>query len=56
MSLMTVGLLTPSELNVSISGYFYNLFFVTIGNMIGGIFLVAVPYHLIARDKKNINL
>ena len=56
MSLMTVGLLTPSELNVSISGYFYNLFFVTIGNMIGGIFLVAIPYHLIARDKKNINL
>lgn len=51
MTLMTVGLLTPSELNVTVAGYAYNLLFVTIGNMIGGIFLVALPYHLIARDK-----
>lgn len=53
MTLMTVGLLTPSELNVTVAGYAYNLFFVTIGNMIGGIFLVAIPYYLIAKDKTN---
>ena len=51
MTLMTVGLLTPSELNVTVGGYAYNLLFVTLGNMIGGICFVAVPYHLIARDK-----
>ena len=45
MTLMTIALLNPMEQAVSIGGYFYNLLFVTLGNMIGGIVFVALPYY-----------
>ncbi len=38
---------------VSISGLCYNLLWVTIGNMIGGIFFVAFPYWIGSRTTKN---
>ncbi|PPS21412.1 formate/nitrite transporter family protein [Brachyspira murdochii] len=50
MTIMAVGLLTNSEPNLTIYGYFYNLLFVTIGNIIGGVFLIALPYHMIAKN------
>ena len=46
MTLLTVSLLRPAGEAVTAGGWFYNLLIVTIGNMIGGIFLVAVPYCL----------
>ncbi|HCP07700.1 MAG TPA: FdhC protein, partial [Synergistaceae bacterium] len=35
--------------NVSVGGYLHNLIPVTIGNMIGGVFFVAVFYFLVFR-------
>ncbi len=52
MTLLTVSLLAPFDAAVSISGYVYNLFFVTLGNMAGAIFFLAIPYGLIARKVK----
>lgn len=51
MTLLTIGLLSPMGAAVSISGYFYNLLVVTLGNMLGGILLVALPYQIIAKRK-----
>ncbi|MBQ8998636.1 MAG: formate/nitrite transporter family protein [Clostridium sp.] len=52
MTLLTIGLLSPGTAAVSIAGYAYNIGVVTLGNMIGGIFFVAVPYYLISRKNK----
>ncbi|MDO4262535.1 MAG: formate/nitrite transporter family protein [Eubacteriales bacterium] len=50
MSVMAVGLLDPSGVaGISLAGYVGNLLWVTLGNMIGGIFLVAWPYYMIQR-------
>ena len=50
MTTMAVGLLNPGTASVSIGGYLYNLLCVTAGNMVGGVLVVALPYHLIARE------
>ena len=52
MSMLTLGLLAPAEAAVSIGGYFYNILLVTVGNMIGGMLFVAVPYYMFQRNKK----
>ena len=46
MTLLTVALLNPAGQALTISGWFYNLLWVTLGNMFGGILLAAVPYTL----------
>lgn len=51
MTLLTVSLLNPAGAAVSISGYFYNLIVVTLGNMVGGIVFMALPYYAIGRKK-----
>lgn len=51
MSLMMIGLLNPAQYDISIGGYAYNLAVVTIGNMVGGILFLAVPYFLIGKEK-----
>ena len=48
MSSIGVSLLTGK---VAIGAYFYNVIIVTLGNMVGGIVGVALPYHLISKDK-----
>ena len=53
MTLLTIGLLEPYSALVSISGYVYNLSVVTLGNMIGGIVFVAIPYYLISKKKES---
>lgn len=54
MTLLAVGVLNPMGHAVTLGGYFYNLFFVTLGNMLGGIFLVGIPYAIIAgKSTKN---
>ncbi len=35
-----------------LNGYFYNLFFVTLGNIIGGGFIGFACYYLTKKDKK----
>ena len=49
MTLLTTALLRPMGEAVTFGGYFYNLILVTIGNMIGGILFVAVPYYVASR-------
>lgn len=51
MTLLTVSLLSPSGMAVSIGGYFYNILVVTLGNMVGGIFCLALPYYLVSKKK-----
>ena len=51
MTFMSIGLMNPHDAAVNFGGFFYNLGIVTLGNMIGGILLVAVPYYLISKDK-----
>lgn len=52
MTLLTVGVLSPNGVAVSLSGYFYNILVVTLGNMAGGILFTAVPYYLISGKKE----
>lgn len=52
MTLLSVGILNPGEAAVSLSGYFYNIIVVTLGNMAGGILFTAIPYYLISRKKE----
>lgn len=51
MTLLTAALFNPCGQAVTIGGYFFNLFWVTLGNMIGGILFVAVPYDLASKEK-----
>lgn len=50
MGILAVGLLNAGGEAVSIGGYFYNLLFSTIGNIIGGAIFVALPYYMISKD------
>lgn len=52
MTLLTISLLAPFESAVSMSGYLYNILTVTLGNMIGGILFLSVPYFLISKRKE----
>ena len=51
MTLLTISLLDPAGQAVSVAGWFYNLGLVTLGNMLGGIFFVAVPYFCATKCK-----
>jgi len=51
MTLLTVSLLSPAaNAAVSLGGWAYNIGLSTIGNMIGGIFFVALPYAAISKQ------
>lgn len=53
MTLLTLALLNNGGNEaISMGGYCYNLLTVTLGNMIGGILLVAVPYYFAGAEKK----
>ena len=51
MTLLTAAILAPYNAAVSVSGYFYNILVVTIGNIIGGVALVALPYAVISKKE-----
>lgn len=51
MTLFTEVLLHPGEAVVTLPGCLYNLLFVSLGNMIGGIVFVAIPYAAGAKEK-----
>jgi len=46
MTLLTISLINNG---ISIGAYFYNILVATLGNMVGGILFVALPYCLITR-------
>ena len=52
MTLFTSALWLDKTGAITLSGYAYNLFFVTLGNMAGAIFGLAVPYGIIANKKE----
>lgn len=52
MTLLSVGLFGNLHEGVNLAGYLYNLSLVTLGNMVGGILFVAVPYLVISSPKK----
>ncbi|MDL2238338.1 formate/nitrite transporter family protein [Christensenellaceae bacterium OttesenSCG-928-K19] len=51
MTLLTAGMLSPAGAAVSMGGYFYNILLSTLGNMAGGIVIVALPYFIISRKR-----
>jgi len=51
MTLLTTAMLGNFREGLSIGGYFYNIFLSTLGNLVGGIWGVALPYYLLSRDK-----
>lgn len=51
MTLLVIGYLLPYG-TVTITGILYNLFFATLGNIVGGVLFVAIPYYLISRNKR----
>lgn len=52
MTLLTISLLEPFDAAVSLGGFTYNLATVTLGNMVGGILFMAIPYFIVARKKE----
>lgn len=48
MSLIAVALLHPAGAAVSLGGYCYNLAIVTLGNIVGGVVFMALPYYVVA--------
>lgn len=52
MTLFTVALLQPVHEAVSAGGFIYNLALVTLGNIVGGVLFVAVPYYIAGRRDK----
>ena len=52
MTLLTAALLNPCGQAVTIGGWVYNLGIVTLGNMVGGIIFVALPYYIVAIKKE----
>ena len=51
MTLLTSAMLGPFKDGLSLGGYFYNIFLSSLGNLLGGIWGVALPYYLISRGK-----
>lgn len=54
MSIIGVGLLNSCGLDVTVSGYVWNLLFVSLGNIVGGAIFVALPYHLVAKEPSRV--
>ncbi len=52
MTLFTIALLRMGAEDVSFVGAIYNLLIVTVGNIIGGAFFIAVPYFIASKDTK----
>lgn len=52
MTLLSISLLSPMSATVTITGFLYNLVVVTLGNMIGGIVFVALPYYVVSKKKE----
>ena len=50
MTLLIIGLLSPQGMAITIGGFIYNIVFVTLGNLVGGI-LLALCYNVISKNK-----
>ena len=52
MTLLSISLLVPHPETVTLAGLAANLIPVSLGNMVGGILFVGVPYWYIAKAKR----
>ena len=52
MTLFSVALLEPYDAAVTFGGFAYNLAIVTLGNIVGGVLFVAVPYHMAGERRR----
>lgn len=52
MTLIAVGIFGHTTGSTGWNGYFYNLLWVTIGNILGGAVVLAGTYHLMAKETK----
>lgn len=55
MTFLSVGLMNPNGAFITLTGIGYNLLFVTIGNIIGGVLFLAIPYYLISRERQMVS-
>lgn len=55
MTLLTVAILSPLSSDITLAGYFYNIIVVSLGNMVGAILGLAIPYYIIAGEKEKKN-
>ena len=53
MGFLAMGLMLPHPETVSLAGYAHNILWVSLGNFIGGVFFVGLPYLYITRTKKS---
>lgn len=54
MTFLSIGLMNPNGLTtISLMGMIYNLVIVTLGNMVGGIVFVALPYYFTGKAKQS---
>ncbi|MGN0948408.1 formate/nitrite transporter family protein [Megasphaera sp.] len=51
MTVLTLGMLNPAGAAVSFGGYLYNLAFVTVGNIVGAVVFLSIPYGIGALKK-----
>jgi len=51
MSILTIGMLNANDAAVSLTGFVYNVGVATLGNMVGALLFVSLPYYLIAKEK-----
>ena len=52
MTVLTLGLLNPAGMAVSLSGFGYNLLWVTSGNLVGAVVFLAIPYGIAAAKNR----
>lgn len=52
MTVFSLALINPAEFSISIGSCLYNLLIVSVGNMVGGIFLVGLPYAVSSKYKE----
>lgn len=51
MGFLAMGLMLPHGADVSLMGYIHNIGWVTVGNFVGGILFVGLPYYFISMQK-----
>lgn len=52
MTTLTLGLFRGHGFDITLMGYLYNIFWVTIGNIIAGVIFIALPYFIIVGKEK----
>lgn len=52
MGMLAMGLMVPHPEAISVMGYIYNIVVVSLGNFVGGVIFLTIPYYLINKSSK----